>query len=216
MLRLRISSRLWNRARDPEKLRSDLERYLNHHTERSWRQPARYRAEDGTWRLGAIRPVMLSLEKDADLKLILRDSAEDGIDFVLVALRRARPSDFCEAITGQNLEREGFSVLTPNQKLVRVGVFIDQEYVKLPEFLRSGIAYAWDRLVAGKTQTRVRVGERTTGFLIEGLGGEEWISELDTALSDIQPQIGRVATDSYEIKKLAELCRKYGKPNATA
>jgi len=205
-VRLRISQKLWDGAADAEKLRSDLEHYLSKHPHWMWNQAARYRTEDGTWRMGEARPVLLSMDKDADLETVLRPSNEAGIDYLVVALRRARSGDRYEALMGRSLQGETFEVVRPNEKVTDVVVVIHPSYLQLPAFQKAPIIYAWDKLTRGLEQRKVRIGQDTV-FWLSGIIDEKTLEELDNALT---VQIGRVARDQYETKRARELAEKYG------
>jgi len=206
-LTIRISERMWEGARDPELLVQQLTDYMSRHQMWIWRQPARYRAEDGTWREGTYRPVMLSMEKDALLKLILRPSAGTGADYTLVAVRKARQLEVYEAVTGRSLKGETFQILRPWEKITDIAVIIHPNYLKLPQHLKQPIINAWNRLTAGLQQRRTPMGEDTL-FILTGTPDQKWIAELDTALADAEA--GRVTTDPYETRRATELCEKYG------
>lgn len=211
MMRLRMSPWLWGKVKDAERFRAEIEAYVNRELMWIWRQPARYRTADGAWKQGAVRPVMLA--SGGAMKLLLRPAAMDGYDYELVDIRRAHSKEHYEAVLGRSLRGEKFQVLRPNEKPPgQVGVIINKQYNELPEHLKVPIDLAWSRLVAGRRKEKVRV-ENSNIFLLTGDGGEEWIDELDGALSDAQ--VGRVATDPYEIKKIEELCEKYGQPRQT-
>ena len=206
-MRIRISGRVWEEARDPELLVEQLTGYLRRHSMWMWRQQARYRAEDGSWREGAVRPVMLSMEKDALLKLILRPAAETGADYLLVALRKAAPVEVYEAVTGRSLKGEQFEVLRPWEEVRDVVVVIQPAYLKLPPYLRSPIVMAWDRLVAGLRQRKVAMG-RDTLFVLTGIPDPKWLEELNNSLEIAG--VGRVCQDEYEVKRATDLVAKYG------
>ena len=216
MLRLRISFNLWERARDSERLLVDLETYLNRHVQWVWRQPARYRADDGTWRLGAVRPVMLSMEKDADLKVVMRPGTA-GADYTIVALRRADSKEKYETVSGRSLKGETFQVLRPTEHVDCVAVIVKNSYTELPTHLKTPIAYAWTRLVHGLEQQRVRLvedGPRRTLFLLTGPVDQGAVQDLSDALANADA--GTVTIDPYETRLAEELCKKYGEPSRAA
>ena len=213
MLRIRISGRLWETSKDPELLVSQLSNYLARHVVWIWRQPARYRAEDGSWREGAERPVMLSLEKDALLKLVLRTAEGTGADYQLVALRKARQVEVYEAVTGRSLKGETFQILRPWESVTDIAVIIHSSYLKLAPHLKNPIIMAWNRLVRGMKQRKARLGQDTL-FLLTHTGAldKRLVEDLDNALADAGGTnvIGQIITDRYEIKRAAEMCEKYG------
>jgi len=204
---IRISERVWEGAKDPELLVQQLNSYLQKHSMWIWRQPARYMAEDGSWRGGAVRPVMLSMEKDALLKLILRPAAGTGADYQLVALRKARQVEVYEAMAGRSLKGEQFQILRPWENVTDVVIIIHPNYLKLSPHLKQPIINAWNRLTTGLQQRKTRMGEDTL-FILTGTPDRKWLAELDMALADAEA--GRVTVDPYETRRAAELCEKYG------
>lgn len=207
MLTIRVSQRLWEQARDPELLVTQLENYLRKYPVWIWRQPARYRAEDGTWRLSVERPVMLSMQRDALLKFILRPTAGTGADYLLVALRKARQVEVYEAVTGRSLKGETFRILRPWEEVRDVAVIIRPatSYLQLPPKLKEPIIVAWDRLVKGMSQRKVN-SDNATIFLLTGAPDMKAVQDLDDALADAQ--VGSATTDPYETRKAEELCEK--------
>jgi len=205
---LRISERLWERARDAERLAVDLQAYLNKHEEYLWWQPARYHRSDESWHLGVARPVMRSLEKDADLKVVLRPSTRSGIDYTVIALRRSNDAERFEAVGGRNLKGETFRVLRPTDNIENVVVVIKPSYNELPEYLKTPIRYSWDRLVYGMEQRKIRMGDDTV-FLLTGTPDHLWMTELSEALGNAD-QVGRLTCDPWEVKRARELTEKYG------
>jgi len=208
-VRIRVCERIWEQASDPERLVSQVRDYLNRHVQYMWYQRARYRDATGEWRLGVERPVMLSLEKDALLKLILRPTGA-GADYLLVALRKAQQEEVYEAATGKCLKDERFQVLRPWEETRDVAVVIHSStYLKLPSYLRTPIVLAWDRFVEGLRQQKVPLDGGDTLFLLTGIPDLKRMVALDEALADARA--GRVTTDPYETKRAADLCGKYGK-----
>jgi len=205
-VRLRMSPWLWERAKDSERLIVELEQLLNRNVMRLFDQPARFRLHNGEWREGAKRPVMLG---PYGLKLVLRPSEEPGVDYLVVDIKKARREEEYEALTGRSLNGTVFKVLRPSEKIAEVVVVIRPRYLQLPQFLKTPIALAWDRLIRGMEQSKIRMGPDTV-FLLTGVPDERWLRELDTALTDAQA--GRVTTDSYETQRARELCEKYGQP----
>jgi len=204
---LRISERLWERARDAERLLVDLQTYLNKHEEWLWWQPSRYRGPDGIWCVGAARPVMRSLEKDADLKVVLRPGKGDGVDYTVVALRRSNQLEQYEAVGGRSLKGTVFKLLRPWESAMDTVVIISPKYLRLPQYLKTPIVMAWNRLVSNMTQRKVVMGEDTI-FLLTGTPNQKWMTVLNDAL--IEAQVGRVTVDPYETKRAADLIEKYG------
>lgn len=151
---------------------------------------------------------MLSTDRYADLKLVLRPGNDSGIDYLLVALRRARPAERYEMMTGRNLRGERFQLLRPTEKIEDVVVIIKPDYTQLPQFQRTPIAYAWARLVHGMRQRKVRMG-RDIVFWLQGVVDRRALQELDEALT---ASIGRVSRDPYETRRAREMCEEYGQP----
>ena len=206
-LTIRVSERVWEGARDPELLVGQLSEYLRRHTMWIWRQPVRYRAEDGTWQTGVERPVMLSMEKDALLKLVLRPCAGTEADYLLVALRKAREVEVYEAATGRSLKGTQFQILRPWEFVTDVVVVIHPTYLQLPQYLKAPITLAWDRLVEGKEQAKVALG-RDTLFVIRGVVDQRLVTALDNFLLDAGA--GRTMTDRFETRRAVELIEKCG------
>ena len=151
-------------------------------------------------------PLLISVTGRVPIKLLLHLSGVRGWNYELVGIMSADGWEYGEARkSGRCLRGEHFSVL-PASTHVRVAVFIRQDYTRLPEHLRAPICHCWDRLTIGKNQMKARVSRDTTGFLIEGEGGAEWVDELDSTLKSAG--VGRTSTDDYEIERLEELCEK--------
>jgi hypothetical protein len=203
-----VSQRLWEQARDAEKLLVDLELFLNKNEQRLWWQHARYRRADGAWQLGHKRPVMRSLAEFADLKVVLRPGA-DGVDYTIVALKPSNEAERFEAAGGRSLKDETFIVLRPTDNIEDVVVVIQRSYNLLAEYLKTPIRYSWDRLTHGIELRKIRMGEDTV-FLLTFVGTQyrECLRDLKDALTDAG--VGTVTTDPFETKRARQLCEKYG------
>jgi hypothetical protein len=155
---------------------------------------------------------MLSMEKDALLKLILRPAAGTGADYLLAELRKARQIEVYEAVTGRSLKGEEFRILRPWEKTTDVVVIIKHRYLQLSRREKQPIMEAWDLLVAGLKQQKIPIQDGDTLFLLTGTPGADpdplLIEEFSNALTNADA--GRVSTDPYETRRAADLVKKYG------
>lgn len=205
-IRVRISEDIWGAYDDPERVRRWIEDFLNSGTWWLWNQSGRVQNPTGTQ-----KPALITVNGRVPMELLLRPSEAQGCGYDLIGIMSPESWEYGEAKkVGRCLKGEQFGVL-PASTHVKVGVFVGKDYARLPDHLRAPITHSWDRLTRGKDQKKVRVSDETTGFLIEGEGGAEYVSELHTALTNAG--VGRTTTDEYELEKLAELCERYGKPS---